>query len=239
MFETIRKLIRRREFWIACTIFLLVGAVGTYIAIKNGVTPAILNQRFDEFLFFIRDKPLVLYLAIVLLPAFPVPVSPLLVTVGLVYMPVWGPILSFLYGFSAVVLNMSWTWWVSAYPGRRLAARILEKFDVKLEDPEDPKPRLPLMIFLRVTPGFPFFLQNILLGFLRVPFATYILVSAALTSVFNFGFIVLPRAMKDGQLGLVFLAVTVVLLGIFGMRWLRSRLPQPDDLKPAATENSE
>lgn len=213
--------------------------MAAFVAVKSGVTTAMLKERFEEFVLFIRDKPLALYLAIVVLPAFPVPISPLLVAAGLVYVPVWGAAWSFLYGFSAVVLNMSWTWWVSAYPGRRLAARILEKLDVKLEEPDKPKPRIPLLIFLRVTPGFPFFLQNIILGFLRVPYLPYILISAGLNSVFTFGFIVLPGAMKEGRIGMVFAAVAVVLLGVFGIRWLRSRVPQQEGLKPAAPEPAE
>ncbi len=215
--------VKKPLFWVMCAVVAAVGLAGLYAAWKMGVTPAMLRAQLDLLLDGIRDKPILLWLAIVVLPTFPVPVSPMLLAVGAVFKPLWGAAPAFFYALSATLANMAAMWWLAAYPGHRFAQWLLAKFDVRLPRVEDRAALIPLTVVCRITPGFPLFLQNIILGFLRVPFLPYILISTASSAVFTFGFVVLGGALLEGQMGVALAAVGLILLAMIVMRFLRRK----------------
>ncbi len=229
--QMLRKLLSSPVFWILSGVGGVLLVAGCYIAWRLGVTLEMVREQFDLLLGFIRDKPILMFLAIVFLPALPIPVSPLLLAVGAVYRPIWGGPLAFVYAMVAILLNMAWVWWAAGYPGREFAARLLAKCGIQLPDPDPKKGYIPLLIFLKITPGIPLFIQNIILGFLRVPFVPYIIASAVFSCLYVFGFVVLGGALFEGQIGLALVAVAVILLGMMITSWLRKRMSPPKGLE--------
>ncbi|MFQ3578335.1 MAG: hypothetical protein SNJ52_04925 [Verrucomicrobiia bacterium] len=226
----LRRLLASPLFWISGAVCGVLTLVGGYLAWRSGVTLEMVRGQFALLLEFIRDKPILMFLALVILPAFPVPASPLLLAVGAVYRPVWGGLLACLYAMVALVLNMAWVWWAAAYPGRNLAAAFLAKCGVRLPEPDPKKGHLPLLLFLKVTPGIPLFLQSVILGFLRVPFPIYITISAAFSCLWVFGFVILGGALFEGQIGIAMGAVAVILLAMMVTSRIRKQIVPPTGL---------
>ncbi len=243
MKEKLKKLLRQPAFWIFCGGALVLSIVAAYAAYRMGVTPAVLKAKGAELLAAIQDKPVLLFLAMAILPAFPIPIFPMLLAVGAVFLPVWGPWWAVLYALTAMAVNMSWVWFVAAYPGRRAAAALLKQFDVTLPEPDSTRGYVPLLVLLRFTPGVPFFLQNILLGFLRVPFPRYLLLSVAICAINVYGFVVVGGAILQGKAGLAIGAVAVIALGMFiaarfrGKSTANTQSPAPIS-KPALEDGS-
>lgn len=81
---------------------------------------------------------------------------------------------------AALAINLSRTYWLAARLGWGLLEKLLTPGGIRI--PEMPHGGYVRFIFLlRLTPGFPMFLQNYLLGFLRVPFRLYLSVSLGCT----------------------------------------------------------
>ncbi|MGF1657015.1 MAG: TVP38/TMEM64 family protein [Verrucomicrobiales bacterium] len=230
--QKLKKILTHPAFLITAGVGALLCVAAVVVAIQMGVTVEMAREQFDRLLDGIRDKPILLFVAMAILPAFPVPISPMLLAVGAVFKPIWGGPFAFAYALSAVIVNMSWVWWAAAYPGRKVASDLLKKCDITLPEPDKKKGYIPLLIFLRITPGFPLFLQNLILGFVRVPFIPYILISSALTSIYTFGFVILGGAIFEGEAKIALLAVAVILLGIIITSYLRKKAPPVEGLQP-------
>jgi uncharacterized membrane protein YdjX (TVP38/TMEM64 family) len=237
--QKLKKLLTHPYVLAAAAVGVLLGGAGIYLAYRMGVTPAMVKEKLELLLAFVRDKPIALFIAMATLPALPIPMSPMLLAVGAVFKPIWGGPLAFAYALAAVLVNMSWVWWVAAYPGRSVAEALLKKFDITLPKPDGKKGYIPLLVFLRITPGFPLFLQNIILGFVKVPFVPYILISAALTSIYTFGFVILGGAIFQGQAGVAIAGVAVILLAMMVTQYLRGRSPAPAGLEAPSADLAE
>ncbi len=214
--------------------FLLCVGLGFW-AWHAGITGADLRMWFGETLAFLRHHPYLLFFAIVLLPALPVPASPLLILSGIVYGSQFGMPVACAITILGLVLNMSWTYAVAAGPARALVERLMRRLEVHV-------PKLStggafqLILIMRITPGFPFFLQNLVLGFLRVPFRLYLPMSAALTSIFAIGFVVSGGAIFKGNFSLALLGVVLVVLAITLTGWLRKRYAAKPAIGPDPEE---
>lgn len=54
---------------------------------------------------------------------------------------------------------------------------------------------------IRLTPGFPYFLQNVILAVARLDLMRFVVLSVAIQMIYVTGFVVLGRSALDGQLG--------------------------------------
>ena len=162
-----------------------------------------------------------LWLALIVLPAFPVPSSALVVTAGVVWRQ--HPALACAACVSALLLNMLWTYAVAAGPGRRLVEHFLKSTRLKI--PELPRgDHLRLILILRLTPGMPFFIQNYVLGFLQPPFRLYLPVSLACNAPVACGMVLSGAGLANGRIVPLVLGVGLIVLAAalthFGRRWL-------------------
>jgi uncharacterized membrane protein YdjX (TVP38/TMEM64 family) len=202
-----------------CTLATLALVV---VGIQLGITPADLRAWLNAVLLRVREHPFLLYVLLCTLPALPLPASPLLILAGVVYIPLFGAPVACLLAISAMMINMSAMYWVGAYPARSLVKTIIEKYDFRV-----PKltggGALQFVIVLRVTPGFPFFLQNLLLGFLHVPFRSYIIVSAIINAIFVTGFVISGGAIFEGKGLLALVGIFVIALAVAGTTLLRKK----------------
>ena len=77
---------------------------------------------------------------------------------------------------------------------------------------------------MRLTPGFPFFAQNYLLGFFRVPFRLYLPVSMACNGVISVGVVLSAAGVADGNLVPVLTGVALVVVGLVLVHWIKVRV---------------
>lgn len=219
----LRKLMREPRFHFlmgGCTLALLALVVW---ALLSGVTPGEIKSLGGRMLEFAGENPLWLFLAIAVLPALPVPASPFLILAGVVFTPRFGTPAACLLALAAIGLNMTWTYWLASGPGRSLVDRLFDFLEIKLPALSSSN-ATRLTILLRVTPGIPFFLHNLILGFLRVPFRIYLPISLATTSLFTVGFVVFGNSLSSGRGKLALLAVSLMLMAAVLASFLRDRL---------------
>jgi uncharacterized membrane protein YdjX (TVP38/TMEM64 family) len=120
--------------------------------------------------------PLTFFGAMALLPALGFPLSLFTVAAGPVFGPSLGVGLVIACAVCAVAINVALSYWVAAWAMRPLVERLIRRrgYAVPLVKPGAVWPAL---LLLRIVPGPPFWLQSSLLGFARVPFGPYLLVS--------------------------------------------------------------
>jgi uncharacterized membrane protein YdjX (TVP38/TMEM64 family) len=175
---------------------------------------------FDLLLTWCRENPAWLFFAIAILPGFAFPSSPLLVLAGIV----WGCNLSAcVLVISAVLLNITWTHWLSAGPCRKIISRILgERWQRWQSMPRANLWKLTLM--LRITPGVPLFIQNYTLGLLGVPLLHSLAIAFPISWIYVGGFVLTGGAIFKGQIGLVIAGISLLAAASIGINLARKRL---------------
>lgn len=212
---------------------LLVAGIGGLLAIlagwtawKMGVTGEVLKGWWGTVETYLKANPAWLFLAIVVLPGFPVPASALMILAGTVWRD--RPVMACLICLAGMALNMSWTYWLAAKPARGLVERYLAHSTIRL--PELPKgDHMQVILLMRLTPGIPLFFQNYLLGFLRVPFLPYLAVSLCCTGMIAIGVVLSSAGVADGNLKPVISGAALIALGVVLVRMLRGRLKRRVD----------
>jgi len=198
----------KRVRWLGAVLALTLGlALG--VAWWLGVDLAGLQGAWTHLEHTLMRHPWVLFLALVVLPGLPVPTSALLFAAGVVWRD--RPIVACLLCILALMLNMVWTYWLAAGPGRRLVEKILTFTSVRI--PALPRgDHLRVILILRLTPGMPLFFQNYVLGFLRAPFRLYLPVSLACTGVMASGIVLSGAGFAEGRLVPLLVGISLMVL---------------------------
>lgn len=199
-------------FLIAFGTTIAFGAL-LWLATPQAVYEAALTAM-DAILAWLRERPVLLWAGIALLPGLGLPVSPLLVAAGAVWFPRFGVFWSCVLVWSAIFVCMVWNYWVARSGVREWVGKLLVKRQQRLPHGES-RGFTVLAILIRLTPGIPLFLQNYFLGFMRMPFGRYLLVSGIVQAVYVPAYVVGGGALIEGRLQLLLLAGSmVVLLGL-------------------------
>jgi len=199
----------------------LMGTFALLVAWQMGLSFNDLKEYWLVVENYLKGHPGVLFLALVLLPGLPVPTSALLLTAGVVWRE--EPVMACLLCQLAMFLNLVWTYWLAAGPGRKLLEKVLTVTPVWV--PEFPKgDHLKLILIMKLTPGIPLFLQNYLLGFLRAPFHLYLMVSLTVNSLIVTGVVLSGSGLADGRLLPALTGVSLIIAGIVLTRWVRGWL---------------
>ena len=211
---------------------LLVLSLGGVLALVGcwwlGVDLAMLKGYWIEIEQWLIQHPSALFWALVLLPGLPVPTSALLLAAGVVWRD--RPLAACLLCMLAMEMNMIWTYWLAAGPGRRLVERFLKSTGVRI--PELPRgDHLRLILILRLTPGMPLFIQNYVLGFLRPPFRLYLPVSIVCNNIMSCGIVLSGAGLADGRMlpmlvGISLIALAVVLTHVMRIWLVKRRKPK-------------
>lgn len=153
-----------------------------------------------------RENPVGLFLAIAILPGFACPASPLLILAGIV----WGSTASgCALAISAILLNITWTHWLSAGPCRAIVSRILgERWERWQSMPRTNLWKLAFM--LRITPGVPLFVQNYATGLLGIPLLHSLAIALPISALYGSGFVLTGGAIFKGQTGLVIAGLSLL-----------------------------
>ena len=226
------NILKDRRFHRLALIAAVVGAGLAILAWKMGfpqrspsyggqVGLEALKMMWLDFETFMVGRPWVLFVAIVILPGLPLPISPVVVLTGVLYHE--HPILACLGCLLALMMNQAWTYWLAAKPGRRLAHWMLERWRVRVPA-VDPRNHMKWLLIVRLTPGSPLFLQNYLLGFIHIPYLRYAWVSLLCSGSIACGMVLTGAGIGDGRIGWVLSGLGVLVVVGVGVRIVGARL---------------
>ena len=188
-------------------VFVILGMLGW----KLGVDLTGIKRHWAELNAYLVKNPVVLFVALVILPGLPIPASALLVTAGVVWRA--QPVMACGLAFLAIALNLSWTYWLAAGPARNLVEKMLSR--TKIAVPELPEGNhLALILIMKVTPGVPFFFQNYFLGFLRAPFALFLPISLLCNGVIGSAIVLGGAGLSDGKLMPALTGISLVVASV-------------------------
>jgi uncharacterized membrane protein YdjX (TVP38/TMEM64 family) len=230
------------RYWLRLPVVLTVLLVLVLLAMAGGV---VWHHASEELLRLgawcmewlretgnvLGQRPLLLFLALVVLPGLPVPSSPLLFLAGVVWRE--QPLFGCVFCLAAAALNMSWTYALAAGPGRRLAGCLAGRCGRNLPELSAVS-HWQALLLLRLMPGVPFFVQNYLLGYLRMPFGLYLPASLACNGLIACGAVLTGAGVASGAWkpiasGIGLLVVAVILIRIArNILKLRTQRPSPD-----------
>lgn len=219
--DMLKKILRDRRFHRLAGGLLVLAVGGGLLAWRLGVDAAMLRAAWRQAEFFLRVRPWLLFAVLVVLPGLPVPTSALLVLAG----TVWSrdPLAACAVCLLALALNMSWTYWAAARPGRHVVEKLLAATTLRI--PELPRDNhLRMILILRLTPGVPLFMQNYLLGFFRVPFRLYLPVSMGCSGLIASGIVLSAAGLADGNLRIILTGVPLLVLGMVAVQWARAKM---------------
>ena len=221
LMEVVRKIVRDRRFHRLAGVGLVLGLAALALAWQMGVDGKMLKEGWVRSEEFLRERPWWLFGALVILPGLPLPTSALLLLAGTVWRD--RPVAACAICLLAIALNMTWTYWAAARPGRGLVERLLAAGSVRI--PEMPHGNhLRFILLLRLTPGFPLFVQNYLLGFFRVPFRLYLPVSMACSGLISCGVVLSGAGVAGGNFMPVITGVGLIVVGLVVVQMVRQRL---------------
>lgn len=232
--SAVKQLLANKHLRLIIVLGILGGIAALIIAWKLGVTPASLKSAWVDMSVFLKANPWAMFLALVFLPGLPVPMTALLLAAG----AVWGANLqACLWMLLALALNMSWTYWIAAYPARGLIEKILSQTSIKI--PNLPKnDHIRLILLLRLTPGLPLFIHNYILGFLRTPFWLYLSLSMLLSGAITSGILLTTGALLEGKMGMAIMGVMLIIVGAVAIKMLRAHLAKKENpnARPGITD---
>lgn len=169
---------------------------------------------------FLEANPWALIATLATLPGLGFPISPVIVLFGVVLAPRYGMPATLALAVGAQSLCTTWTYALAAGPLRGMLTRYALRHR-ELPEMSDGN-AIKLGLILRLTPGIPYALQNILLGILGMRFRPYLLVSIPTTSVWTIGFVITGGALFEGQWGWAIAGLAILIVLILATRmWNR------------------
>ncbi|MEO0510745.1 MAG: VTT domain-containing protein [Verrucomicrobiota bacterium] len=199
----------------------LVGAIAVYLLWQTNPDPAYWKALLDQVLDFLEANPWALLVALATLPGIGFPISPLFILVGGVLAPQFGMPIACLLGILAQSICTTWTYLLASGPLRNVLVKLVQQ---KRELPQLNKTNaIRLCLILRITPGVPYALQNIVLGVIGMQMRTYLLVSLPITGLWTIGFIVTGGAIFEGQVGLSIFGILLLVVLVLATKMLRRK----------------
>jgi uncharacterized membrane protein YdjX (TVP38/TMEM64 family) len=229
-----RTLLKDERVQIALVGLFVLGIAGGVVAWKMGMNLEMLKLCWSEATEYLEKHPWIYFLALVFLPGLPVPITALSFTAGVVWRH--QPLTACLLFLLALVLNLTWTYWLAAGPGRRLIEKLLKVTSIKIPELPTISP-MGLILVIKLTPGVPLFFQSYTLGLLRVPFRWYLLTSMLCNGILGTGAVLSGVGLGDGKLMPAISGISLVVLAAIltqiTRKWLQRRklivTDQPED----------
>lgn len=174
-----------------------------------------------------RARPLPFFIAMAVLPAIGMPVTPLFLIVGATFdLPV-----ALLGSALAVAANVTFCYFVGRSGLRRHLVRLFARFDWELPNFEakgdSTWAALRFATLVKLAPGVPSFVKNYGLGAARVPFGIFFAVAMTASAIYGVAGILFGDALFKHELD----RGTIVLLVVAGaallLRWWFKRQPEP------------
>jgi uncharacterized membrane protein YdjX (TVP38/TMEM64 family) len=175
----------------------------------------------EDIHIYLEANPWALVFVLATLPGLGLPISPVLVLFGIVMGPLYGLPMACAIGIAAQSICTIWTYALAAGPLRGLlTGYVLRKRELPQLTEQN---ALRLGFIMRITPGIPYALQNVVLGIMGLRFKPYLLVSIPITSLWTIGFIFTGGAIFEGRAGLAITSGLILVILILITRMLRGR----------------
>lgn len=205
-------------------ILLIAGLIGTGLVYLGWQAHPELDYwqgLFGQILDALKKHPWVLLLALATLPGLGFPISPLLIMIGIVFTPRYGLPAACALGILAQSCCTIWSYLLAAGPLRGTLRRIISRRrELPLLDDTN---ALQLGLVLRITPGIPYALQNIVLGLVGMRLKPYLAVSIPISAAWTVGFIMTGGALFEGRLGLAIAGMLLLVALVILTKLLRKK----------------
>lgn len=210
----------RRLLILFCTTALL-SAGGIYLLWQLHPDPEYWRERLGAIQSFLEAHPWAILIALGTLPGIGFPISPLFILLGVSMGPGIGLPATCLAGIGAQTFCSIWTYALASGPLRGFCRdRLFRNRKLPAVTGEN---AVRLSLIVRLTPGFPYPLQNIALGVMAIPFRTYLFVSIPASGLYAVGFITTGGALFQGRGGLALTAALLLVVLILLTRFVRAR----------------
>jgi uncharacterized membrane protein YdjX (TVP38/TMEM64 family) len=204
-------------------VLLAVAILAFVLLWRTGLLPnkEALLAAVDTTRHYLERYPFALIIALALLPGIGTPISPLLILFGVVIGPLYGLPAACIIGVAAQSICTAWTYFLASGPLRGFLQKTLLRNRTLPELTSGNAAKICFMV--RIAPGFPYALQNVVLGVLKMRFSTYLLISIPVQSIYTIGFISTGGAFFEGNTGQAVTAFLILLAAIFALRIIRKR----------------
>lgn len=170
---------------------------------------------------FLEAHPLALIAALAILPGLGFPLSPMLILFAVVMGPRFGIPTTCAIAIAATSFCSIWSYALASGPLRNILKKYVLK-DRALPELSD-RSALRVGLIIRITPGIPYPLQNVVLGVMGMRFKTYLLASLPVQALYTIGFIVTGGAIFEGHTGLAITGALLLVAVILITRMLHNR----------------
>lgn len=202
----------RRVCWLIMSLLALSGG-------------AVLLQKFDFDTILtglnalnaqLAQHPRLLMLALAILPGIGFPISPLLIMFGISLTPQYGLPAACLLGVAMQSLCTTWSYLIAVGPLKNCLTQWLHR---RYTLPSlQSKGAITATLLIRLAPGFPYALQNIILGLIGVPLKTYLLISIPITAMISSIFITSGAAIIEANTQGLLIGFATLVLVLIGLR---------------------
>ncbi|HEB89356.1 MAG TPA: TVP38/TMEM64 family protein [Deltaproteobacteria bacterium] len=182
-----------------------------------------------------QAPPAVYFGAMVLITLFPVPASPFYVAAG----PLYGIVPSLLWIVPAVMLNNTIVHVISTSFFRPWLTAVVSRRGFSVPTLASKRDQTLFIAMVRITPGVPYFFQNILLGLSGVDLPRFLIVSTPVHMIYATGFVILGRSAFEGDLGLMVGALGLIVIVSVAARFAYKRFQGAGPLAEAPGPDEE
>jgi len=175
---------------------------------------------------FLEAHPWALIAALATLPGIGFPISPIFILFGIVLAPRYGMPTTVAIAIAAQAVCTTWTYALAAGPLRSLLTKYISQYrEIPVMSERN---TLRLGMILRLTPGIPYAVQNVVLGIIGMRLRTYLLVSIPTTSIWTIGFVVTGGAIFEGRAGLAIMGIALLIVLVLITRMIGKRNTEND-----------
>jgi uncharacterized membrane protein YdjX (TVP38/TMEM64 family) len=177
----------------------------------------------ENVLGWVRSAPFPLFIVLVgILPMVGVPVTAMYLAAGAVYSPVYG-LGGTLGGIClGLMLNLLLSYYATQI-FRGPVDRLLKRFGASLPDFSG-LPAWKVILLVRITPGAPLMVQNLLLGLAGLPIRQYLVISMAAEILIALGYLTAGHSFATGQWGFLPVGIALVVIAVLVASLTRDRM---------------
>ena len=206
--------------WLAMSLLALLGGAVLLPTFDFDSMLAGLNALNAQ----LAQHPILLMLALAILPGIGFPISPLLIVFGTSLTPQYGLITTCLLGIAMQSFCTTWSYAIAAGPLKNCLTQWLHR---RYTLPSlQSKGAITATLLIRLAPGFPYALQNIILGLIGVPLKTYLLISMPITAMISSIFISSGAAIIEANTQGLLIGFATLVLVLIGLRIGAKKLKQ-------------
>lgn len=207
--------------WALLLLAGIAGGVFVFFFLRSYPHPEDWRHLFEEGVQMLQAYPWALLLALAILPGIGFPISPLYILIGISLGPRYGMPAACLLGITAQSLCTLWTYLLASGPLRQVLSDFVSKRRSLPTLTEANMWRLGLI--LRITPGIPYVLQNLILGVVGMRVGPYLVVSLPISAAWAVGFIVTGGAIFEGRSGLAISGILLLIALVLATRFFLRR----------------